>query len=124
MQTILSVAFGFMAVLAAAAITVLAGSPSAGHPAQYAAAFIVAGVMLSVPFALVSLWLALADRGIERGERLRILGITLLVIGAARWLGILVAIGPVFAEGSLLLMALGGAFHIRSKQLTKGTGNA
>jgi len=98
---------------------VAVGPSSGGRPSQYGAIFVLFGILLAAPFVLASFWLSLGERGIDRAARQKALGQMLFVIGAGRWLGILVAIGPLFAEGSLLLMACGAAIAARAGRPAK-----
>ena len=118
MHTILGFVFGFMAFVVALGITMVVG-----HSTGYVSAFLVAGAMLSAPFLLLSVWFFSGVRGNDRRARLALLGITLVVLGATRWIGILVVIGPVFAEGSLFLMASGAAILVWNNRVSRA-GNA
>ena len=60
----------------------------------------------------------------HRDAKLRVAGRVLLVIGGARWLGLCIAAGPVFAEGSLVLMASGAAILSLGKRAPTEPGNA
>lgn len=90
---------------------------STGPRSSPAAGFFIVGLMFAAPFLVASAWFLAA--GVPRDARFRAVGRMLVGLGALRWLGIWVVVGPVVAEGCIVLLASGiailGMFKAESR---------
>jgi hypothetical protein len=101
--------FALFGIAIAGAVTIAFGGPSPGKLESYDAAFFIGGLLFASPFFLVAAWIASARPGQDRFVRRETTAKVAIGLGAFRWLGLFMTVGPVFAQGSLLLIAGGWA---------------